>query len=79
MTTHRDARFEILLSAICALAVSLPPKVRESAGLVLREHVAGLCPPDQASDVVFARDLALILRALGCMPSDMYCQGLIHT
>jgi hypothetical protein len=70
MTTRRDARLDILLSAICAMAVSLPPKVREHAGAVLRENVVGMCPLDQASDIVIARDLALILGALGSMPSD---------
>ena len=69
MTTHRDARLEMLLSAICALAGSLPPEVRQRAGAALGERVAGLCLSDEASDTAAARDLALILGNLGCMPS----------
>jgi hypothetical protein len=69
MTTQRDARLDMLLSAICALAGSLPPEVRHRAVAALGERVAGLCPSDEASDTAVARDLVLILGTLGCLPS----------
>jgi hypothetical protein len=69
MTTHRDARLDMLLSAICALAGSLPLEVRRRAGAALGKRVAGLCLSDEASDTAVARDLALILDTLGCIPS----------
>jgi hypothetical protein len=69
MTTHHEARLDVLLHAICALAGSLPPEVRQSAGVVLTDSVAALQLPDEASDTAAAADLARILGTLGCMPA----------
>lgn len=69
MTTHRNARLDMLLSAVCALAGSLPAEAQRRAGAALVERVASLGVTDEASDAVVARDLALILGTLGCMPS----------
>lgn len=68
MTTRRDVRLDVLLSAICAVAASLPPEAKRAAGLKLGEQVADLTPGDETADAAIASDLARILGTLGCLP-----------
>lgn len=71
MTTYRDVRLDVLLSAICAIAATLPPEAKRAAGLKLGEQMADLRPGDEAADAAIASDLARILGTLGCLPPSV--------
>ena len=75
MRTHRDARLDSLLDAICAVASSLPSETRQRAATALGARMAGQSLPDEACNTAVAADLAHVLRTLECMPAIAWPAG----
>ncbi len=67
MPTIEKARSDVLLTALCAIAESLPRDTsRAAANELVRRMIARGQPPALADEAVSA-DLARILAALGCL------------
>lgn len=69
MTTAQDARLDLLLDAVCAIASVLPPHARREAGASLSSQVHERYLLDEPADTAVAGDLASLLRALDCLPA----------
>lgn len=67
--TPRDARLDLLLNAVCALAAALPKDAKLVAGASLAGRLTSVCPHNEPTDTAVAADLARILETLGCLPS----------
>ncbi len=68
MSDCSDARLELLLHAVCALASALPPDARDHAASTLDQRMPGAEPSSEACDTAVAADLSRILGALRRLP-----------
>ena len=71
MTTRCDARLDVLLDTLCAVAEVLPAQARHDVAVSLARRVAARCPADEGADTAVAGDVARMLEALGLLP----CMG----
>jgi hypothetical protein len=71
----QQARCDVMLNAICAIAETLPAENRRAAAQGLMRRMSTRMLPTEATDVAVAADLARILSALGSLPLQEHLPG----
>jgi len=81
MSDCSDARLELLLHAVCALASALPPDARDHTASTLDQRMSGAEPSSEACDTAVAAGLARILGALrrGVVADSLVLSGVEET
>ncbi len=75
MLSLQQARCDVMLNAICAIAETLPAEARRAAAQSLMRRMSTRTLPTEATDVAVAADLARILSALGSLPLQEHLPG----
>ncbi len=75
MLSLQQARCDVMLNAICAIAETLPAETRRAAAQSLMRRMSTRTLPTEATDVAVAADLARILSALGSLPLREHVPG----
>ena len=71
----QQARCDVMLNAICAIAETLPAETRRATAQGLMRRMSSRTLPTEATDVAVAADLARILSALGSLPLQEHVLG----
>lgn len=75
MQSLQQARCDVMLNAICAIAETLLVETRRAAAQSLMRRMSTRTLPTEATDVAAAADLARILSALGSLPLQEHVPG----
>lgn len=75
MLSLHQARCDVMLNAICAIAETLPAETRRAAAQSLMLRMSTRTLPTEATDMAVAADLARILSALGSLPLQDHVLG----